>query len=145
MNYLTGLEWSAGLFGLSIGIVIGCVATWFSLRPKANYSMPGESALIKWATDTHGESPFLNWAMKSPPDVVEIPETELVIYGDVPAIPPGNPLHARMFERWLEAEGMGDRFMQNRQEGRMLLAGIEPPTSREEAESQLTKLKGASL
>lgn len=31
MEHLIGLEWSTGLFGLSIGILIGCVATWHSL------------------------------------------------------------------------------------------------------------------
>ena len=123
MAYLPGLEWSAGLFGLSIGVLIGCVMTWFALRQKRNELMSGEAALMDWAMSAHAEQ----------------------IYGDVPVIPPCNPLHVRMYERWLEADAAGDRFVKNRQEGRMLRAGFEPPASRDEAEAQLNTLKGSSL
>lgn len=114
MNYLTGLEWSTGIFGLSIGLLIGCVATWFSLRPQC--SEPGKTA------------------------IPELHEPDLAIYGDVPVVPPCNPLHARMFERWLEADAVGDRIAKNRQEGRMLRWGFEPPASRADAESKLSTL-----
>lgn len=123
MHYLTGLEWSAGLFGLSIGVLIGCVATWFEMRPLPGPVVDEIAAM------------GLN----------ELPAMEAQIYGDVPVIPPCNPLHVRMYERWLEADAAGDRFVKNRQEGRMLRAGFEPPASRDEAEAQLTTLKGSSL
>lgn len=119
MNYLTGLEWSAGLFGLSIGVLIGAVCTWKGIQDNLPQAKPCADMSLN-----------------------ELPTMDLTVYGDVPAVPPCNPLHARMFERWLEAEGMGDRFIQNRQEGRMLLAGIEPPVSRDEAESRLAMMKG---
>jgi len=119
MNYLTGLEWSTGIFGLSIGLLIGCVATWFSLRPQC--SEPGETA------------------------IPELHEPDLAIYGDVPVVPPCNPLHVRMFERWIEADAMGDRQNRLRQEVRMLRASVEPPINREEAEARLAELKGETL
>ncbi len=113
MNYLTGLEWSTGIFGLSIGLLIGCVATWFSMR----------SNVVIGDGEPEVESAF-----------------EEAVYGDVPIVPPCNPLHARMFERWLEADAVGDRVGKNRQEGRMLRWGFEPPVSRADAESKLSTL-----
>jgi len=75
------------------------------------------------------------------PPMAEVETEEVTVpYGDVPAIPYCNPLHVRMFERWLEADGAGDRITKNRQEGRMLRWGFEPPVSRADAESKLSTL-----
>lgn len=128
MEHLTGLQWSAGLFGLAVGIIAGAVVTWFGMRTPRPVS----------------------------DDEIHAAFDELVPVGDVPAVPEPlaravlhapatNPLLTRMYERWLDAEASGDRIAMRRQEIRMLANGIDPPTSRGDAQGYLAALKGDSL
>ena len=119
MEHLTGLQWSAGLFGLAIGIVVGAISTWFAMRPPRAVS------------DAEIQDAF----------------NDVLPLGDVPAIPEplerhGNPLVIRMYERWLDADARDDKVAVRRQEIRMLTNGIDPPWSRADAETRLVRLKG---
>ena len=119
MEHLTGLQWSAGLFGLAIGIVVGAISTWFAMRPPRAVS------------DAEIQDAF----------------NDVLPLGDVPAIPEplerhGNPLVIRMYERWLDADARGDAIAVRRQEIRMLSNGVETPWSRADAETRLARLKG---
>ena len=132
MEHLTGLEWSAGLFGFAIGMIVGTIMTWLAMRDQMNV---GDDPLI----------PVDDFPKMQP----QLAATQVTIayeapHGDVPAIPVahGNLILMRIYQRWLDAQARGDRFAMNRQEGRMLCSDIEPPTSREEAERELAKLKG---
>ena len=122
MEHLTGLEWATGLFGLAIGILSGCVATWFAMRPVTDAEI--HDALT---------------------DLSNLGRDEVV--GDVPATPEpiercGNPLVIRMYERWLDADARGDAIAVRRQEIRMLSNGVDTPWSRADAETRLARLKG---
>lgn len=125
MEHLTGLQWSAGLFGLAIGIVVGAVSTWFAMRPpRAVSDAEIQDALTDLSQFARGEA-----------------------VGDVPATPEplercGNPLVIRMYERWLDADARGDSIAVRRQEIRMLSNGVETPWSRADAETRLARLKG---
>lgn len=135
MEHLTGLEWSAGLFGFAIGMIVGTIMTWLAMRGQMNV----------------GDDPLIS-VDDSPKMQPQLSATQVTIayeapHGDVPAIPVahGNLILMRIYQRWLDAQARGDRFAMNRQEGRMLCSDIEPPTSREEAERELAKLKGEAL
>ena len=128
MEHLTGLQWSAGLFGLAVGIVIGAVSTWFAMRTPSP------------VTDDEIHAAFDELV---PGDVPAIPaplEQHAVLHA-----PATNPLLTRMYERWLDALTAGDRIAMRRQEIRMLANGIDPPTSRGDAEGYLAAVKGDLL
>lgn len=127
MNYLTGLEWSTGIFGLSIGLLIGCVATWWSLREKV----------------VAADDPFV--PLSELPALEEQRGTRVHIETDAPAIPHCNPLIERMYERWIEAFYAGNHINTRRAEIRMISSGITPPTDIDSAERALATLKGDTL
>lgn len=117
MNYLTGLEWSTGCFGLALGILIGAVCTWLAMpKPKI---VTGQSPAL--ATET----PVDEWARAvAPPD------------------PPRNPIIVRMLERWIDAAYKTDNAARLRQESRLYQAGVTPPTNIAEAQNLIAHFKG---
>lgn len=128
MQHLTGLDWSAGLFGLALGIIIG--ATLVALmRERKKLQADAQDILVD-----------VEQFLRDPGDEP---------YGDVPAVPVearrephGNLLLTRMYERWLAAFHSSDPVSQRRQEIRMLNAGITPPADFAQAERELAILKG---
>lgn len=133
MEHLTGLQWSAGLFGLAIGMVIGAVLVWFMREHERRAD--GDPKL------TADDFPPL---VPGPSAGITLTDAPL---GDIPAVPEplerrGNPLVIRMYERWLEADGRGDQIAVRRQEIRMLSNGVDTPWSRADAETRLARLKG---
>ncbi len=124
MEHLTGLDWSAGLFGLAIGMVIGAVLVWCMRERERRADEATREVLTDLAQFAHDE-----------------------VVGDVPAVPEplercGNPLVIRMYERWLDADARGDAIAVRRQEIRMLSNGVDTPWSRADAETRLARLKG---
>lgn len=124
MEHLTGLDWSAGLFGLAVGIIIGAVLVW-AMRERERRADDSTREVLADLSQFVRDAPL----------------------GDVPATPEpleryGNPLVIRMYERWLEADGRGDQIAVRRQEIRMLTNGIDTPWSRADAETRLARLKG---
>lgn len=131
MEHLTGLDWSAGLFGLALGMVIGAVLVW-CMRERRTDGDP----LI-----TADDFPPL---VPGPSAGITLTDAPL---GDIPAVPEplercGNPLVIRMYERWLDADARGDAIAVRRQEIRMLSNGVDTPWSRADAETRLARLKG---
>jgi len=133
MEHLTGLQWSAGLFGLAIGMVIGAVLAW-AMREHERRA-DGDPKL------TADDFPPL---VPGPSAGITLTDAPL---GDIPAVPEplerhGNPLVIRMYERWLDADARGDAIAVRRQEIRMLSNGVDTPWSRADAETRLARLKG---
>ena len=131
MEHLTGLDWSAGFFGLAVGIVMGAVLVW-AMRP---HDAGGDPVL------TADDFPPL---VPGPSASITLTDAPL---GDIPAVPEplerhGNPLVVRMYERWLDADARGDAIAVRRQEIRMLSNGVDTPWSRADAETRLARLKG---
>lgn len=114
MDYLTGLEWSTGCFGLAIGILIGAVCTWL-VMPKPDLVVTNSPL---------SEPPIDAWAAAAAPE------------------PACNPIAVRMLERWIDASYKTDNAARLRQESHLYQAGITPPTDIATAQTLIAYYKG---